>query len=257
MFKAALRFLLLACASAYPCWAASDSFVGKWKLDMAKSRLVDVMKVEAAGANQYTFRFEGAPAETIVADGTDQAGLPGTTLSVSVADAHNWTIVRKKNGRVLLTAMWKLSQDGNTLRDSFTTPQDNGSSFTIDYVYQRTAAGSGFTGTWESTDQQLSSAFELQIQPYEGDGLSFIMLEAGTTKNVKFDGKDHANPAIAPEFTASGQRVDESTLAITDKIKKQIYDTQEFKLSPDATRLTMTIHKPGQSKASTLTFERE
>lgn len=257
MSKHFFRVLIVTCMALSPCWAGSNAFLGKWKLNPSKSQIVDQMKVEAAGANKYAFSFEGAPTETIVADGTDQPGLPGTTLSVSVEGPRSWKVVRKKEGRVQLTALWQLSDDGNTLRDSFTTPQPNGSPFTINYVYQRTAGTSGFTGTWESTDQQMSSAFEVEIQPYETEGISFISHAGGTTKNLKLDGKDYANPSIAPEFTASGRRVDEHTLAITDKVSAKIYDTQELKLSPDNGTLIMTIHKPGQDKPSRLIFERE
>ena len=40
-------------------WAATDPFAGTWKLDPAKSKLTDQMKVEAAGPNKYTFIFSG------------------------------------------------------------------------------------------------------------------------------------------------------------------------------------------------------
>ena len=68
-------------------WTAGDPFVGKWKLDVSRSLIVDRMVIEAAGPNRYMFRFEGGPAETVVADGIDQPGLPGTTLSVKADKA--------------------------------------------------------------------------------------------------------------------------------------------------------------------------
>jgi hypothetical protein len=37
--------------------AANDSFVGKWKVNPSKSKLIDEMKVEVAGANRYVFTF--------------------------------------------------------------------------------------------------------------------------------------------------------------------------------------------------------
>jgi hypothetical protein len=63
-------------------WTAHDQFVGKWKLDVSRSIIVDQMRVQSVGPNRYAFNFEGGPTETILADGTDQPGLPGTTLSV-------------------------------------------------------------------------------------------------------------------------------------------------------------------------------
>ena len=93
---------LMAIAALSGLWTASDPFVGKWKLDVSRSTIVDQVVVEAAGPNKYTFRFEGGPAETIVADGTDQPGLTGTTLSVKAADSRSLKVVRKKGGRVVV-----------------------------------------------------------------------------------------------------------------------------------------------------------
>ena len=96
------------------------SFLGKWKLDPAHSRLTDQMKVEAAGLNKFNMNFSGDNVETIVADGTDQPGLFGTTLAVIVQDANNWKVVRKKDGRTTIIGLWQLSPDGKTLTDNFT-----------------------------------------------------------------------------------------------------------------------------------------
>ena len=99
--------------------AATDPFVGDWKLNPSKSKVVDVMKVESLGGNKYAFDFGGG-AEDIVADGTDQLGVRGTMLSVTVEGPDTWKVVRKKDGRMLLTATWNLSKDGNTLTDNYT-----------------------------------------------------------------------------------------------------------------------------------------
>ena len=124
-------FIALAALAGATLWTANDPFVGKWKLDVAHSKAVDQMKVEAAGPNKYAFKFEGGPVETIVADGTDQPGSPGTTLAVSSLDAHTWKIVRKQGGKVIITAIWNLSDDGRSLQDHFTSAQADGSMSTV------------------------------------------------------------------------------------------------------------------------------
>jgi hypothetical protein len=45
------RLLLVACLGTGMLWA-SEPFVGKWKLNPSKSKLTDMMQVEAAGANK-------------------------------------------------------------------------------------------------------------------------------------------------------------------------------------------------------------
>jgi hypothetical protein len=189
--------------------AANDPFVGEWKLNPSRSKLIEQMKVESIAGNKYVFDFGGGSPETIAADGTDQQGDGGTTLSVTIAGPGSWKAVRKKDGRVLLTANWKPPRDGNTLTDDFTAIGPNGSSSNVNYVYQRTAGTSGFAGTWESTSEALNSVFVLKVQSYEADGLSFIDPSQEETKNVKFDGEDYPNvgPNVTPGSASSARRV--------------------------------------------------
>src|ERR1051325_7183078 len=102
--------------------ATADPFVGKWKLNSSRSILADQMTIQPAGENRYTLTFSGSSqTETVAADGTDQPGVYGSMLSVTIEQPDSWKIVRKKEGRVLLTATWKLSKDGKTLTDAFTS----------------------------------------------------------------------------------------------------------------------------------------
>jgi len=259
MSKQTFQLLLAACLVTGALWAADDPFVGKWKLNPSKSKLTDQMKVEAVGANKYAFDFGGGIPETVVADGTDQPGNFGTTLSVSVEGPQTWKVVRKKDGRTLISAVWKLSEDGTTLGDAFTGIKADGSTMSLDYVYKRTAGTSGFSGTWESTSEKVNSVFEFQIQPYEGDGLSFIIPAEGETQNMKFDGKDYAKvgPDVVPGSASSGRRVNDRTLEMTDKIKGKVMDTRRIELSPDLKSLMMTVQSAGQSKSNILVFDRE
>lgn len=260
MLKRTVQMLLVASVMMTSLRAADNPFVGKWKLNSSKTRLPDEMKVKKVSANKYAFAFEGGDyEETIVADGTDQPGVFRTTFSVTVESPNNWKVVRKTDGKVLLTANWKLSEDGNTLDDDFTLIQPNGSNFNVYYVYKRTAGGPGFDGTWESTSETVNSVFELQIQPYERDGLAFIIPSEGTAKNLNFDGKDYAyeRPNVKAKFASSIRRVDARTLAVTDKVDGKLAGTEEIKISPDHNVLTITIRSVGQGRPEIRVFDRE
>lgn len=254
-----IQLLLAVCLVTSTLWAANDPFVGKWKLNPSRSQLTDQMKVESVGANKYAFDFGGGEAEAIVVDGTDQPGLFGTTLSVTAEAPDTWRVIRKLNGRLLLTGIWKLSPDGRTLTDAFTANQANGSTLNLHYIYTRTEGGSGFPGTWESTNEKVNSAVELNIEPYEEDGLAFINPAQDTTKKMKFDGKDYPNlgPSVPAGSASSGRRVNERTLEMTDKIQGKVRDTQQIELSPDGKTLTMTVHPVGRSKPNILVFDQE
>jgi hypothetical protein len=241
-------------------WAANNPFIGDWKLDPSQSKLTDVMKVEKLSSNKFTFDFGVDSPETIVVDGTDQPGVSGTTLAVSVERPDAWKVVRKKDGRVLLTANWELSKDGNMLTDNFNAISPKGSNSAVDYVYQRKGPGSGFAGTWISTSEVVNFVHVLQIRPYEEDGLSIINPSSQLTRNMKLDGKGYPNIGANAAVLAasSARRLDEHTLALTDKKSNgQVYDTQQMRLSSDLKALTVTIDAAGRDEPNVLVFERQ
>lgn len=236
-------------------WTANDPFVGKWRLDVSRSTLVDAMRVESVRPNGYRFNFEGAPAETIVADGTDQPGLPGTTLSVKAVDARTLMVVRKQGGRVVVSATWKVSRDGRTLRDTFTSLQPDGSRVTVDYLYRRISGTSGFVGAWESITKPVGLKVELEIQPYANKGLSFVSL--GSDKSVIFDGREHAVPGAKNALTLSGRRRGALAMEYMEKNRGKVEHARQFELSRDGRTLTETRRTAGQTTPDVLVFTRE
>lgn len=258
MIKRRIQIMMFATLMTGMLWAADNPFVGDWKLNPSKSKLTDEMKVDSLGGNKYAFNFGGG-AETIVVDGTDQAGGYGTTLSVTDEGPNAWKVVRKKDGRVVVMGKWKLSQDGNTLNDEFSKIAPNGSASTLNYVYQRKGSGSGFAGDWVSTSEAVNFDYVLQIRPYQEDGLSIIDSSSQLTRNMKLDGKDYPNEgANASIITASSlRRLDEHTLELTDKGSSKVLRTQEIKLSPDFKTLTMSRPTGRRDDADVFVFERQ
>jgi hypothetical protein len=258
ILKRTFQLLLIACLATSASWAANESFVGDWKLNPARSKLTDVMKVESLGTNKYSFNFGGGPV-TIVVDGTDQPGGFGSTLSVAVEESGNWKVIRKRNGRMFVMAIWNLSQDGSTLTDNFTGIHPDGSTSNLNYVYKRKGGGSGFAGEWVSTSETVNSVVLMQVRPYEEDGLSFIDPAAQVTKNVKFDSKDYPNlgPNVTPGSTSSIRRVNDRTLEMTYKVNGKVLYTQQIELSSDSNTLTMTRHIVGETETNIRVLERQ
>lgn len=253
----AFVFLVAAALVARVAMAATDPFVGDWKLDPSKSRLTDVMKVTSIGPNKSSFDFGGG-AETIVTDGSDQPGYAGTTLAVTIHGPDTLTVVRKKDGRMLLTADWSLSKDGNTLTDHFISFGPDGSSNKVDTVYARAEGTKGFAGTWESTSESVSG-FSIKIQAYGAGGLTLSNLAAGVSKDMVFDGKDRAptGPNAIPGSTFSARRTNPSEVDETDKFNGQVVATKTLTLSSDLKTLTMTIHTPAKHSPDVYVFQRQ
>jgi hypothetical protein len=243
--------------------APADSvapFLGKWKLDPAHSRLTDQMKVEPAGPNKYNFIFSGDNVETITTDGTDQPGLSGSTLAVTVQAPDSWKVVRKSKGRVTIIGLWKLSPDGKTLTDNFTGFGEDGAVQTsLHYIYQRTTNTSGFVGTWESTTEDVNTPQVMEVQPFESDGLSFINAGGRVVQTLKFDGKDYpgSGSSVPAGYASSGHRMNDHAVERVDKLNGKTLYTQQIEVSADGKILTMTIQIPGRDKPDIMVFNRE
>lgn len=272
MLNRTLQLLLAGCLMTGTLWATDNPFVGKWKVMPSKSMLNDELKVEVAGANRYVLTFGPGQVDTIVADGSDQPALSGTTLSITVKGPNSWEVIRKLKGRTLLAAQWTLSADGKTLNDAFTQylpdgmtlfsqPLPNGSTLFLPYVYERAEGNSGFVGIWDSESAKVKAGIELQIQPYEGDGLSFKRSDEESPQRIELDGNDHADldsNGADKGIAYSGRRVNARSLEITDKSNGKTTGTRRIELSTDLKTLTVTARLVGQSKPqSIIVYNRE
>ena len=129
MAKRSMWVLLCISIASGTLWAADSPFTGKWKLNPARSRVTDVMKVNAVGPNKYDFNLGGDAVETIVVDGTAQPASYDTTLSVTAEAPDTWRVVRKSKGRTMIVGVWKLSADGKVwVRESVSLSKGNAKS---------------------------------------------------------------------------------------------------------------------------------
>jgi hypothetical protein len=255
MFKRFLEILSALCLAMSVASAAESPFMGEWKLDPQKSRMPDEMKVQSKGGNTYTFDFGGGP-ETIVMDGSDQPGLDNTLLSVKADGADTWIVKRKKGDRLWINATWKLSSDGNTLTDAYRQFEPDGSTVSMDYIYQRVGEGSGFAADWQSVNEKMNSPFVLNVKAFQGNGLSFVS-PMGTT-NATFEDKDHPHdsPSAGQGSSKSIRQVDHRTLIVTIKRGGKAVATEDVVLSNDLKTLTMTVRVVGHDRPNVLVFDR-
>ena len=206
MSKRFLTTLLAVCVAAGVALAAQSPFIGDWKLDASRSRTPDEMKVESKGGDTYVFDFGGGP-ETIVADGTDQKGLQGSLLSVERQAADTWIVKRKLDGRLMLRATWKLSADGRTLTDYYREFETDGSTTSLDYVYERTGAGgSGFAADWQSVKETNNATVLMQVKAFEGDGMLGIIVQPAPQTILNLRATVRASQAGDPRRSLSACR---------------------------------------------------
>lgn len=250
--------LALGCLIAGTLCAADDPFCGKWKLNQGKSKIAgEQMKIEDLGNNKFKWT-SGINSDTVTADGTAQPVHYGRTMSLTMEGPNSMKMVIKKDGKVLSSMTHALSDDGKTQTIKGTDMKPDGATSDFDVVLKRVSSGSGWTGTWESTDVKFNSPDEYDIDANGSDGLTFNTPAYQDTLSMKFDGKDYPEkgPTVAPGSMSSGRRTDAHTLEMTDKIQGKVVDHTKFEVSPDGKTLTLTIHETGQPNALTIVYDK-
>lgn len=229
--------LALALASAA---STANPFIGKWKIDEAKSHLTgDTDSVTRAGPNAWTFH-SGAFSWTVKADGTDQTTPFGTT-AMKVVNATTWEFTNKSNGKLTSTETWVLSPDGRSMKRNFNEQTGNGGSSSGSEIVKRTSGSSSFEGTWQSTELRMSFT-EVDVEPNGDDGLTLHLPEDGTHYSVKFDGKDYPEegPRLPDGMTVSAKMTGPRTIRAITKLNGKAIDNEDWEISADGQTFTYT-----------------
>ncbi|MBV9302958.1 MAG: hypothetical protein JOY62_16015 [Acidobacteriaceae bacterium] len=259
MFTRTMQSLMLGCLVVAAVSAADDPFVGTWKLNTQESKMTGFQeKIQSLGDNKYKFTF-GNNSDVIVADGTDQPSNFGGTWSLKQEGPNTWKSVDKQNGKTTSSGTWTMSDDGKEMTIKNEGTREDGSTFNNTFKLKRLAGSSGLAGTWQSTEANISSPVDWKIEKYESDGLSFVFPSNNERLDFKFDGKDYTatGPRVTPGSTSSARRVDDRTIEVTDKLKGKVMSRDEYKVSEDGRKLTITAHYPGVSTPETTVYDRQ
>ena len=238
---------------------ADDPFVGKWKLNLAKSKLTgQVMEIKEVPGKGYEFK-EDEHTDVIFADGLDHPTHFGDTMSITQKKSDTWAITWKREGKVVMDTVWKVSKDSRTLTYTATGMRPNGQRFSNQMTARRMGGDSGLAGRWESTDVKLSSPREIYIEMWGSDGQVITFPGRKEVIRMKFDGKEYADegPTVVEGATSSGRRIDERTIETTEKIKNRLIETAKATISADGNTQTIVITEPDDPTPVILVYERE
>ena len=242
MIKRTFSTLTLLCLMITTLLAADDPFVGKWKLNFAKSNIDgEQLQIEDLGGNKYKITSHNA-SSIITADGTDQPDQFGTTTSIALLGSNAWRMVVKEDGKVAQSMTYTLSPHG-TIQIKGANTRPDGSTLDWEEELKRVGSGSGWTGTWEEVREKGTLSLELDIEAYEGEGLTFKSPDYLAVVSMRFDGRDYATvgsnkPTDGALF--SGKRVDERSLKISYKKNGKLVENRTYQISPDGKTLTIT-----------------
>jgi hypothetical protein len=208
MLLRSLLSLPIVCLAIGTLWAANDPFVGKWKVNPSKSKLTDEVKVEAVGENKYAITFSPDAVDTIVADGTDQPALSGTTLSITVKRTQQLGDHPQDEGphapQRVLGAFRRWQNVERRLYAIFARRYDIvlatfARRFDIVLALCVRADGGKFRFSWHMGQRERESedGDRTPDPALRDDGLLFKRSDEEMVKRIKLDGKDY--PELDPK----------------------------------------------------------
>ena len=183
-------FLVGMCACGLAA-AADAPYMGKWKMNVAKSNFGDTtMTYDQMPGGEMKVTMDGQ-SYTFKTDGRDNTTPWGTTMAAKAVDANTWEMTEKTNGKVSNNSTMKLSADGKMLTlDSKRVKADGGIS-NDSMTFQRVSGGPGLAGKWKTKNLTSSSPETLSLVANGTDGVTVTMGNEGGVCKAKFDGKDY------------------------------------------------------------------
>jgi hypothetical protein len=230
----ALCILGLAAASL----AAADApYIGKWKLNPAKSQLtgetVTVEKMPDGTIHQqqgdFVFSFK--------LDGKEYPMPDGSTTAWKVVDANTWDRVDRAKGKVAVTS--RLTLQGDIVTITYHATKPDGGTLDGSSKWKRVSGGPGFYGKFKSTEQ--NSAFSnMELTANGADGVSFRFPDDGSMCDAKLDGKDYpvTGPQAGGKETFSLKKTGARSIEITEKLDGKPMGVDKFVVSADGKTLT-------------------
>jgi hypothetical protein len=237
-----LRLAVLVLLAAAGLSAADPAYLGKWKLNVAKSDFGQMtVTYEAVPGGGYKTTMDGL-SYTFKTDGTETPTPWGSTAAWKSIDANTWEVTQKANGKVMSTDTMKLAPDGKTLMLDSKMTKATGEAAVMNMTFQRVSGGPGLAGTWKAAKMSSTSPAVIEIAAKGADGLVLKFVDQGGVCDAKFDGKDH--PATGTLWPAGWTCVvakggDQAFNVTWKKDGKPMYQST-FSASTDGKTLTET-----------------
>ena len=249
--------MFLLCALVSSTLAADLPYVGKWKVNLAKSDFgqTTVTYESLPGGEWQTTAF--GVTYKFKMDVKDYPDGMGGTSAWKAVDANTWEIVGKANGKVASTDTLKLGADGKTLTDSSKQMKPDGGTMEGTTVYQRVSGGPGLGGKWQT--KKVSGAAEVIEMVQSGtDGLSFKDPDMGMACDSKLDGKDYpcTGPMLPTGFTIAMKQTPPRSLDITVKKDGKPFFQATYTVAADGKSMVESGGAIASTEKFKITFDR-
>lgn len=239
--------------------AAAPAYVGKWKMNPAKSDFGGMTityeqlpsgEMQAMTAGQ-TYKFK--------LDGKDYPAWFGNEAAWKSLGPASWQTTWKANGKVIATDTVTLSDDGKTLTVVTKGTKPNGEAIDDTMVAARVSGGPGLAGKWKAKNVKSASPNLLEFAVSGTDGLSYKVVDMGLSCEAKLDGKDYpcSGPTMAPGWTVAVTDRGAAGLDMTVKNQGKAVFNVTYTVSSDGKTLTEIGTASATNEKTTVVYDRQ
>ena len=250
---------VLVVAAASIVAAADPPYVGKWKMNPAKSDFGETtLTYEELPSGEMQATMDGMSYKFRM-DGKDYPDAFGNIVAWKSLSPTSWQYTLKVQGKLLTTDTLTLSPDGKTLTVSSKGTKPNGEPIDNTVVMNRVSGGPGLGGKWKTKNLKSSSPSVLEISASGTGGLAFKIVDMGLTCDAKLDGKDYpcTGPTLAEGWTVAFTNTDPRSLAMTVKNKGKLLYKVTYAVSADGKTLTETGMATATNEKTKVVYDRQ
>jgi len=249
--------LFLLCALVGAILGADLPYVGKWKVNLAKSDFGQTtITYQSLPGGEWQATGFGVTSKFKM-DGKDYSDGMGGTTTWKAVGTNTWETVGKVNGKVTASDTLKLSADGKTLTDNSRQMKPDGGTMDSTTIFQRVSGGPGLGGKWQ-TKKVSGAAGIIEIAQSGTDGLSFKDTDMGMTCDSKLDGNDYpcSGPMMPQGFTIAMKNASPRSLDVTVKKDGKPFVKATYTVAADGKSMVETGGAVASTEKVKITFER-
>lgn len=231
---------------------AGNPFVGSWKFDPVRSRLVaESLHYTALGGGRMRFSNGAALRYDFALDGKDYKTADDRSISWKPLGPGRWETTAKAAGKTTETAVRSLSPDGKTLTVHAEGVLPDGTAYKHDKSYTRVGTGKGLAGTWRGAAVDTHNMPDGYVISEDAAGV--ITWEIPTDKQRltgRFDGSEMklVGPNAPAETVFAVTRVSERKLAYVMKTRGEPGQYGTVTISKDGETFTEESWPPGREE---------
>jgi hypothetical protein len=236
--------------------AADATYLGKWKLNPAKSQLTgETVSIEQtpSGGMRYVSaesRYEFKP------DGKEYPTPRGGTTAWKEVSPNVWEVMMRRNGEVTVT--YRDVVKGDTWTTTAHVKKPDGGTMEETSTFTRVSGGPGLLGEWKSTKVN-APASGLELASNGVDGLTINVPEYGIGCTAKLDGKDYpmTGPRARSKETLSFKKTGPNSFEMTEKLEGKPIYVDTFTVSADGKTLTDDGTPTSRKELTKVVYDRQ